>query len=75
MKCIETYLHPANAGKYSTSISELLTQITGGFVDRVYVERYKKPSWKRPHPGKILKYFHVYIEIKKKTSNFIFRIT
>lgn len=50
MKCIETYLHPANAGKYSSSISDLLIQITAGFVDRLYVERYRKPSWKRPHP-------------------------
>lgn len=51
MGAIESYLHPANSGKWVNLISELIVQIPKYFFERLILERYKKPSWRRPVPG------------------------
>lgn len=48
---IETYLHPANMGKWVNAISEIIVQIPKYLFDRLIVERYKPHTWKRPVPG------------------------
>lgn len=50
MSTIESYLHPANSGKWVRSISELLVQIVKYFHDRLINEKYKKHPWRRPIP-------------------------
>lgn len=47
---IESYLHPANSGKWVRTISELLVQLTKYFQDRLISERYKKHPWKPQIP-------------------------
>ena len=50
MSTIESYLHPANSGKWVRSISELLVQLVKYFQDRLITERYKKHPWKPQVP-------------------------
>ncbi|KAJ6635616.1 Proteasome activator complex subunit 4, partial [Pseudolycoriella hygida] len=44
---IESYLHPANSGKWVTSISDIIVQLTKYFTERLIRERYRKHPWKR----------------------------
>lgn len=48
---IESYLHPANCGKWDYIISEIIVQTPKYLFDRLVVERYKPHPWKRPTPG------------------------
>lgn len=50
MSTIESYLHPANSGKWVNTIAELLVQLPKYFTDRLIFERYKNHPWKRPIP-------------------------
>lgn len=50
MATIESYLHPANSGKWVRTISELLVQLVKYFHDRLIREKYKKHPWKRQIP-------------------------
>jgi proteasome activator subunit 4 len=50
MSTIESYLHPANSGKWVRTISELLAQLVKYFHDRLISEKYKKHPWKPPVP-------------------------
>ncbi|KAL7039640.1 hypothetical protein ACKWTF_000055 [Chironomus riparius] len=47
---IESYLNPANSGKWVKVISELLVNLVQYFQDRLVSERYKKHSWKKQIP-------------------------
>lgn len=47
---IETYVHPANTGKWLEMISELLVHLVMAFERRLIDERYMKKSWIRPIP-------------------------
>lgn len=48
---IESYLHPANSGKWIGSISEVVVQLPKYLFDRLVYERYKPHPWKRAVPG------------------------
>lgn len=50
MATIESYLHPANSGKWVRTIAELLAQLVKYFHDRLISEKYKKHPWKRQIP-------------------------
>lgn len=50
MSTIESYLHPANSGKWTRTISDLLVQLVKYFHDRLISEKYKKHPWKTPIP-------------------------
>ena len=50
MSTIESYLHPANSGKWVTILGDILTQLPKYFFDRLVLERYKKHPWRRPVP-------------------------
>jgi proteasome activator subunit 4 len=50
MATIETYLYPANKGKWTRTVSELLVQLVKYFHERIVSERYKIHPWKRPTP-------------------------
>lgn len=52
MDAIESYLHPANSGKWLSVISEIVIQLPKYLFDRLIAERYKPHPWKRPTPGK-----------------------
>nr|CAH7732828.1 unnamed protein product [Callosobruchus chinensis] len=45
MQSLESYYHPANLGRWTAKIRELLRQLSYHFVQRIYCERYKTPSW------------------------------
>ncbi|KAF5308174.1 hypothetical protein FQR65_LT06354 [Abscondita terminalis] len=45
MQTLETYYHPANFGKWSAKLRELLKKLSFYFVQRVHCERFKKPTW------------------------------
>ncbi|CAH1969247.1 unnamed protein product [Acanthoscelides obtectus] len=45
MQSLESYYHPANLGRWTAKIRELLRQLSYNFVHRIYCERYKRPSW------------------------------
>lgn len=47
---IESYLHPANMGKWVNSISEIVVQLPKYLFDRLILERYKPHTWKKPVP-------------------------
>lgn len=51
MAVIESYLHPANSGKWVLTISEILVQLNKHLLDRIVAERYKPHPWRRPIPG------------------------
>lgn len=50
MGAIETYVHPANTGKWLEMISDLLVNLVIMFERRLVDERFTKPSWIRPIP-------------------------
>lgn len=50
MTTIESYLHPANSGKWVTTIANILYQLVKYFQDRLISEKYKKHPWKRLTP-------------------------
>ncbi|KAJ8924060.1 hypothetical protein NQ315_006837 [Exocentrus adspersus] len=45
MQSLESYYHAANTGRWTLKLRELLRQLSYYFVQRVYCERYKPPSW------------------------------
>ncbi|KAK5647619.1 hypothetical protein RI129_002511 [Pyrocoelia pectoralis] len=45
MQSLESYYHPANFGKWTPKIRELLKKLALYFVQRVHCERFKKPTW------------------------------
>lgn len=45
MQTIESYYHPANAGRWSIKLRELFRNIPFYFVQRLHRERYKEKSW------------------------------
>lgn len=49
---VESYLHPANSGKWVHVISEIVVQLPKYLFDRLVYERYKPHPWKRAVPGK-----------------------
>lgn len=50
MATIESYLHPANSGKWVNVLSDLMLQLLTFFFERLITERYKKHPWKEPIP-------------------------
>lgn len=48
---VESYLHPANSGKWVGSISEVVVQLPKYLFDRLVYERYKPHPWKKAVPG------------------------
>ncbi|XP_055613465.1 proteasome activator complex subunit 4B-like isoform X2 [Uranotaenia lowii] len=50
MATIESYLHPANSGKWVTMLGEILFQLPKYFFDRLILERYRKHPFRRPIP-------------------------
>lgn len=50
MGAIESYLHPANSGKWLHAISEIVAQLPKYMFDRLIAERYKPHPWKKPIP-------------------------
>ncbi|XP_053659354.1 proteasome activator complex subunit 4B-like [Anopheles marshallii] len=51
MSTIETYLHPANSGKWVKMLGELLCMLPRFFIDRLVIERYRKGHHIRPIPN------------------------
>lgn len=47
---IESYLHPANSGKWVGAISEIVVQLPKYLFDRLVYERYKPHPWKKRTP-------------------------
>lgn len=47
---IESYLHPANTGKWQNAIADIIVQIPKYFENRLIRERYRTHAWKRPIP-------------------------
>lgn len=47
---IESYLHPANFGKWVVQISEMVVQLPKYVFDRLIRERYKPHPWKKSIP-------------------------
>ncbi|XP_050294149.1 proteasome activator complex subunit 4B-like [Anthonomus grandis grandis] len=45
MQTLESYFHPANVGRWTFKLRELLKKLAYLFVQRVHCERYKTPSW------------------------------
>lgn len=58
MDAIESYLHPANSGKWLSAISEIIVQLPKYFFDRLVAERYKPHPWKKPIPGKLIIFYN-----------------
>lgn len=50
MQTIETYLHPANSGRWTLKLLDFLRRLSFHFVQRVHCERERKPSWELPVP-------------------------
>lgn len=48
---VESYIHPANSGKWLHVITEIVVHLPKYLFDRLVVERYKPHPWKRPAPG------------------------
>lgn len=48
---VESYLHPANSGKWVGVISEIVVQLPKYLFERLVIERYKPHPWKKPVPG------------------------
>uniref|UniRef100_A0A182T5G7 Proteasome activator Blm10 middle HEAT repeats region domain-containing protein n=1 Tax=Anopheles maculatus TaxID=74869 RepID=A0A182T5G7_9DIPT len=51
MSTIESYLHPANTGKWVKMLGDLLYLLPRFFIDRLVVERYRKGHHIRPIPN------------------------
>lgn len=47
---IESYLHPANAGKWQKGIADIIVLMPKYFENRLIRERYRFHAWKRPIP-------------------------
>uniref|UniRef100_A0A6P7GVF6 Proteasome activator complex subunit 4B-like n=1 Tax=Diabrotica virgifera virgifera TaxID=50390 RepID=A0A6P7GVF6_DIAVI len=45
MQCLESYFYPANTGRWTTKLRELLRTLSFYMIQRVHCERYKTPSW------------------------------
>lgn len=56
---IESYLHPANSGKWLNVISEIVIQLPKYLFDRLIAERYKPHPWKKQTPSKFKIQFHI----------------
>ncbi|XP_055375207.1 proteasome activator complex subunit 4-like [Condylostylus longicornis] len=50
IKAIESYLHPANSGKWIKTLGNLLVTIPEKFIRRLEIERYRKIYWKDDIP-------------------------
>uniref|UniRef100_A0A1Q3F8W9 Proteasome activator complex subunit 4 n=1 Tax=Culex tarsalis TaxID=7177 RepID=A0A1Q3F8W9_CULTA len=50
MATVESYLHPANMGKWVSMIGEILIQLPKYFFDRLVLERYRKHPYRKPIP-------------------------
>lgn len=50
MSQVESYVHVANRGKYTRTVSDLILQLAKYFQDRLVEERYKPHPWKRIIP-------------------------
>uniref|UniRef100_A0A182PCD4 Proteasome activator complex subunit 4 C-terminal domain-containing protein n=1 Tax=Anopheles epiroticus TaxID=199890 RepID=A0A182PCD4_9DIPT len=50
MSTIESYLHPANSGKWVKMLGEILILLPRFFIDRLVIERYRKGHHIRPIP-------------------------
>nr|XP_029734187.1 proteasome activator complex subunit 4B isoform X2 [Aedes albopictus] len=48
MATIESYLHPANMGKWVSMLGEILIQLPKYFFDRLILERYRKHPYRKP---------------------------
>lgn len=51
---VESYIHPANSGKWLIVITEIVVHLPKYLFDRLVVERYKPHPWKKPIPGKFV---------------------
>uniref|UniRef100_A0A182JT99 Proteasome activator complex subunit 4 C-terminal domain-containing protein n=1 Tax=Anopheles christyi TaxID=43041 RepID=A0A182JT99_9DIPT len=51
MSTIESYLHPANTGKWVKMLGEILILLPRIFIDRLVIERYRKGHHIRPIPS------------------------
>ncbi|XP_050071762.1 proteasome activator complex subunit 4A-like [Anopheles maculipalpis] len=51
MSTIESYLHPANSGKWVKMLGDLLNLLPRFFIDRLVIERYRKGHHIRPIPN------------------------
>ncbi|XP_060526500.1 proteasome activator complex subunit 4-like [Cylas formicarius] len=45
MRTLESYFYPANVGRWTFKLRELLRKLSYYFVQRVHNERHKNPSW------------------------------
>ncbi|XP_055638685.1 proteasome activator complex subunit 4-like [Toxorhynchites rutilus septentrionalis] len=50
MTTIESYLHPANTGKWVSMLGEILIHLPKYFFDRLILERYRKHPYRKPIP-------------------------
>lgn len=50
MQTLESYFYPANTGRWTIKLRELLKKLTFFFVQRLHWERFKKPSWNNNVP-------------------------
>jgi len=48
---LESYLHPANLGKWVNYIGDILFLLPKYFTERLVFERYRKHPWKKQIPG------------------------
>lgn len=54
LAAIESYLHPANAGKWVNAISEIIALLPKCLTERLVRERYKRHPWKKATPGMVI---------------------
>lgn len=47
VKTIESYLHPANMGKWLKNLGQFLVALAEFFIKRLKIERFNKPYWKK----------------------------
>ncbi|CAG9857916.1 unnamed protein product [Phyllotreta striolata] len=52
MQSLESYFYPANSGRWSGKLRELLRSLSFYFIQRVHFERYKTPSWEFQVPDR-----------------------
>ncbi|XP_012226473.1 proteasome activator complex subunit 4B-like [Linepithema humile] len=50
LKTIETYLYPANYGRWTVKLRDFLARLPYYFIQRLHKERYAKPTWETPIP-------------------------
>ncbi|XP_076659583.1 proteasome activator complex subunit 4A [Halictus rubicundus] len=50
LKTIDTYIHPANTGKWLARLKDLLMKLSNHFIKRLRRERYPSPTWETPIP-------------------------